>query len=74
MSLFLDADYLPIDIEGLEKCKINKKEFERGLKEGSYISGIGSALFNVGLSEENVTSIIVEMIKNKVTSDGDNEA
>lgn len=66
MSIFLDADYLPIDIEGLDKCKINKKEFENGLKEGSYIAGISAALFNVGISEDNVTEILIEMIKSKV--------
>lgn len=59
---YLDAEFIPIDIEPVLKTEIDTKTFRAGLDYGTYLAGISTALFNSGFSEDNVTEIIKELI------------
>lgn len=62
MPNYLQEEFIPIDIEGLQKCEMDIEQFNGGLEVGSYYAGLCSALFNCGLSEDNITTIVQTLI------------
>ena len=42
--------FIPMDVDAVMGLKYDKKEFERGIKEASYIAGFISCLANAGVS------------------------
>lgn len=44
--------YIPVELDNLEGIKFDKKLFDKGLKDYSYLAGGISALINAGMSAE----------------------
>lgn len=42
--------YIPVDLDNLDGIKLDRKGFDKGLKEYSYLAGGITALINVGIS------------------------
>ena len=61
-NLYLDSEFIPMDIEDLLKEKPDIDEYRSGVKIGSFLSGIATPLLNAGLSTDNVTEIIREYL------------
>lgn len=53
----IDNDFLPFDLANIEKTSYFKNEFSKGVKVGSFYSGIIVSLLNTGISEEYVPAI-----------------
>jgi len=62
MSEYLDSEFIPLDLDAILKSTLDDGAFKSGLLQGSYYAGMATALFNCGLSEDNVTLIVKELI------------
>ena len=61
-NLYLDSEFIPMDIEKLIKERPDIDEYRSGVKIGSFLAGIAAPLLNAGLSTDNVTEIIREYL------------
>jgi len=63
----INIPFIQLDFDECMDTKLSKTEFNKGIKYGSYLSGVVSCLFNSGLSSEEVKEIICKMLdKNKI--------
>ena len=54
---------IELDIQNLEDCQIDKKEFQKGIKRGSELAGYFTVLKNAGVD----SNTILQMILNEQT-------
>lgn len=60
----LEADFIPVNLDnvinpqGESLLKFDEDYFDSGFQEGSFFAGMATALFNCGLEEESVASLI----------------
>lgn len=51
--------YIPMELENLKGIKYDKKEFDKGIKDYSYVAGAISSLLNAGLSSTDALNYII---------------
>lgn len=51
--------YIPMELENLKGIKYDKKEFDKGVKDYSYVAGAISSLLNAGLSSTDALNYII---------------
>ena len=51
--------YIPMELDNLEGIKYDKKEFDKGVKDYSYVAGAISSLLNAGLSSTDALNYII---------------
>lgn len=67
--MYMDAEFIPVDIEtlvdanGISKIEYKKDIFVNGFNDGTYYAGFATALFNAGLEEESVASVILTLVE-----------
>ena len=65
----VNISFIQLDFDECMDIKLNKTEFNKGIKYGSYLSGVVSCLLNSGLTSEEVTEIICKMLDKDKTED-----
>lgn len=53
------CDPILVNLKEVENLTLNKQEFNRGLKDSSYISGFYTGLINVGFDHEYAINLIL---------------
>lgn len=61
--------FIDLNIDECYELKLNKTEFQKGIKYGSYLSGIVSCLFNSGMESNEIKDIICTIISQKDSID-----
>lgn len=66
MSSEVTASYIELDLdtEDFNGLKYNKANFNKGVKDGSYLSGLITSLLNTGLEKQQVESVVCCILKN----------
>ena len=66
MSTEVRSSYIELSLEtqDFDGLKFNKGNFNKGVKDGSYLAGLITSLLNTGLEKQQVESVVCCILKN----------